>query len=430
MHSRKIEELKNIEINPLRLSPSIGAAIFFLGIKNAVVLLHGAVGCASFEKVTLTKHYRENIPIVTTALNEYGAILGGTDFLISGIKNVSEKIKPDFIGILSSGLTETSGEDVFSRLLEFKKTLSRDFPAFVYASTPDFKGGLEDGYRDAMIAFLKDFLEKNKFKGKNLKKSVNVFCPSSCTPQDFLELREVIECYGYRPLMVPDLGTSLDGHLDKDGYLQATSGGFDIKDGFNLLGSEFNILAGSSLKNIKDELSMLTGLETFYFPNLSGLKNTDAFFRLLSKFSGRQIPEKYARHRRQLMDAYLDSHFYFSGKNIAIALSEDWADSFSTVYSEIGANIEICVTTRLNNDIKRRCTKYFEGDLDLLDNYTDLDLIISNSNAKFYAKNLGIPLFKTGFPVIDCLGNGFKHYILYKGAINLVTECANLLDAD
>ncbi|MCL4498054.1 MAG: nitrogenase iron-molybdenum cofactor biosynthesis protein NifN [Deltaproteobacteria bacterium] len=424
--------IKNIEINPLQASSSLGAAMFFLGINNAVVLMHGAVGCASFDKVTLTKHFRENIPIVTTALNEYGAILGGTDFLTSGIKNIYEKMKPDFIGIASSGLTETSGEDIAGIIRDFKEKQDLPFSKIIYAGTPDYKGSLEDGYMQAMLALLEDFSGKETYKtfkkSKKLTKSVNVFCPVSFTPQDFLELREAVGYFDLKPVMIPDLGLSLDGHLDERGYLQTTADGLGIKDMENIHNSEFNIVIGLSLGNAVKSISELTGLATYYFPNVCGLKNSDKLFNLLSELSGKEIPEKYKRQRRQLMDAYLDTHFYFLGKDIALALGIDLLDSFSMIYSEMGANLKIGISTKFSNDIKYRFLNFYEGDLDLLDNYRNVDLIVSNSNAGFYVKDFRIPLLKAGFPLIDEIGHGYKHYILYRGAVNLAVESANLLN--
>ncbi|MHB8232417.1 MAG: nitrogenase iron-molybdenum cofactor biosynthesis protein NifN [bacterium] len=424
---------KNIEINPLKASSSLGAAFFFLGLKNSVVLMHGAVGCASFDKVTLTKHFRENIPIVTTALNESGAILGGSDFLRAGIKNVYEKMKPDFIGVASSGLTETNGEDLGKIIGDFKEKQGLPFSKVIYAGTPDYKGGLEDGYMQAMLALLRDFSSKETHKlfkksKKPVKKSVNVFCPLSFTPQDFLELREVIDYFDLKPVMIPDLGLSLDGHLDERGYLQTTADGLCVKDAEDINNSEFNIVIGLSLGSVVESISELTGLTTYYFPNVCGLKNSDKFLNLLSKLTAGEIPEKYKRQKRQLMDTYLDAHFYFSGKDIALALGIDLLDSFSTIYSEIGANLKIGISTKVEGDIKHRFLNLYEGDLDMLGSYRNVDLVVSNSNAKFYTERLEIPLLKAGFPIIDEIGHSFKHYILYKGAINLAIESANLLN--
>ena len=99
----------------------------------------------------------------------------------------------------------------------------------------------------------------------------------------------------------------------------------------------------------------------------AGLKNSDKLFNLLSELSGKEIPEKYKRQRRQLMDAYLDTHFYFLGKDIALALGIDLLDSFSMIYSEMGANLKIGISTKFSDDIKYRFLNFCEGDLDLLE---------------------------------------------------------------
>jgi nitrogenase molybdenum-iron protein NifN len=433
-----MKTLKPIEINPLKTSSSLGAAIVFLGVNNAVALMHGSQGCASFDKVLLTKHYRENIPIMTTVLNETGAILGGSEFLKAGVINIAEKIKPAFIGITSTGLTEVNGEDIVSTMKELKNELNA-YPDMrvVYVSTPDYTGTLEAGYKNAVLALIKEFAKKKKdFAASNSNKNkkrlrANIFCPFSFTSIDFLELREVLEYFGITPVMIPDLGASMDGHLDVQGYLQTTADGIDIKDIATISSNDLNIVIGLSLLQLVEPLNEITGLKTHYFPNVSGLKNTDNFFNFLSKLTSLDIPEKYKRQRRQLMDAYLDSHFYFSGKNIAMALGADLLDSFSAIYGEIGASLEIGITTMTDDRLKGRFEIYEEGDLDLLDELIetkgDIDLIISNSNAKYYAEKSGIPLFKAGFPIIDEIGYNFKHHILYRGSANLTYETANML---
>jgi nitrogenase molybdenum-iron protein NifN len=518
-----MENLKNIEINPLKTSSSLGAVIVFLGIKNAVVLMHGSQGCASFDKVTLTKHYRENIPVYTTALNELGAILGGSSYLKAGVKNIADKINPAFIGVTSTGLSEVNGEDICATFNELKKELkesaSYDGLNVAYVSTPDYDGNFEEGYKNAILSLLQTFCiddaeetadaeegnntniakikykeqneeqnneqneeqntvsnkdngnsranslsciaeaekrcktidknnignirnisdyksdDKNKNNGANDIKNIraNVFCPFSFTAMDFLELRELLEDFGITPVMLPDLGTSMDGHLDENGYLQTTSGGTDIEDLKKAGLNNLNIIIGNSLKSLIAPVKKITGLNTYYFSNVSGLKNTDLFFKFLEEISLKNTPERYKRQKRQLMDAYLDTHFYFLGKNIAIAEGIDILDSFSEVLCEVGANIKIGVTTsKAYENLKNRFEILAEGDIDLFSELIKsdddgIDLVISNSNAGYTAEKIGAPILKVGFPLIDRIGHNFKHYILYKGSANLVYESANLL---
>jgi len=53
--SHKIE--KPLQVNPIRLSQPMGAVLAFLGIDGCMPLMHGGMGCTSFTKVFLTRHF-------------------------------------------------------------------------------------------------------------------------------------------------------------------------------------------------------------------------------------------------------------------------------------------------------------------------------------------------------------------------------------
>ena len=61
---------KYCTVNPLKMSPSIGAALAFMGVDNSMPLLHGSQGCTSFGLVLFVRHFREAIPMQTTAMSE------------------------------------------------------------------------------------------------------------------------------------------------------------------------------------------------------------------------------------------------------------------------------------------------------------------------------------------------------------------------
>ena len=75
---------KYCTVNPLKMSPSIGAALAFLGVDNSMPLLHGSQGCTSFGLVLFVRHFREAIPMQTTAMSEVATVLGGLDNLGAG----------------------------------------------------------------------------------------------------------------------------------------------------------------------------------------------------------------------------------------------------------------------------------------------------------------------------------------------------------
>ncbi|MEO1561782.1 MAG: nitrogenase component 1, partial [Cyanobacteria bacterium J06632_19] len=58
---------KPVIVNPLKQSQPLGATLAFLGLKGMIPLLHGSQGCTAFAKVILVRHFREAIPLSTTA---------------------------------------------------------------------------------------------------------------------------------------------------------------------------------------------------------------------------------------------------------------------------------------------------------------------------------------------------------------------------
>src|SRR5574337_866051 len=103
---------KACAVNPLKLSQPIGAALAFLGINKCIPLLHGSQGCTSFGLVLFVRHFREMIPLQTTAMSEVTTILGGMENIEQAIMNIWNRNQPDIIGLASTGLTETKGDDV------------------------------------------------------------------------------------------------------------------------------------------------------------------------------------------------------------------------------------------------------------------------------------------------------------------------------
>ena len=142
---------KAAAVNPLKLSSPLGASLAFLGLKGMMPLFHGSQGCTAFAKVILVRHFREAIPMSTTAMTEVSTILGGEENISTAILTLAEKAKPDVIGLLTTGLTETRGDDMQRILKSFRADHPElDSLPIISVSTPDYKGAMQDGYAAAV----------------------------------------------------------------------------------------------------------------------------------------------------------------------------------------------------------------------------------------------------------------------------------------
>jgi nitrogenase molybdenum-iron protein NifN len=75
-------------------------------------MMHGSQGCTAFGKIFLIQHFREPIPLQTTAMDQVTSIMGADENVIEGLKTLAEKAQPALIGVVTTGLSETQGTDI------------------------------------------------------------------------------------------------------------------------------------------------------------------------------------------------------------------------------------------------------------------------------------------------------------------------------
>jgi len=415
---------KALAVNPLKQSQPLGASLAFLGIKGAIPLLHGSQGCTAFAKVLLVRHFREAIPLATTALNETSTILGGEDNVEQAILTLLEKNKPDLIGLCTTGLSETRGDDMNGILKQIRNRHPQlyDIPV-VFASTPDFRGALQDGYAAAVESLVRDL----PLPGEARPDQVTVLVGSAFAPGDVQEIKEIITAFGLKPIMVPDLSTSIDGHL-AESYSAVTTGGTTLAQLREIGCSVYTLALGDSMQLAAEILEQRFGIPYEVFPHLTGLAAVDNLLQGLADLSGHPVPDKYRRQRCQLQDAMLDTHFYFGRKRVALALEPDLLSAIAWFLHSMGAEIQSAVTTTKSPVLADLPVEFVViGDLeDFEQGAADADLLIANSNGKAIAQRLHKPLYRLGFPIYDRLGNGHRCTVGYRGSMELLFDLGNL----
>lgn len=404
-----------IVINPLKHSQSMGAAMAFQGVDNALPIIHGAQGCTFLGKVLLTKHFREPVALASTKLFAEEVVMGSDEKLIETAKGFIEKSRPEVIGILTSGLSEVKGDDTQGAI----KQLRNEYPdcRVLCVPTPDYEGGLETGYA-RVVEELTGYAEKSG----RMERQVNVLAGSHLTPADFSELREMIESFGLEPIMLPNL-SALDG--SREGISPLAVGGTRVADIARMGGSAFTIGIGMSMENAARSLKERFGIEYRVFEGLAGLEDTDAFIEVLSALSGRSVPEKYKRQRRVLVDGMRDAHSFYGNRAVCLALEPDLSLQYSKWLEEMGAVVALSVLPSSGpSAAKVRADEVRVGDLFSIEG--DFDILISNSHAVDTAKRLETALYQAGFPVYKIFGNNTKVTAGYRGTLTTMNEIANV----
>jgi nitrogenase molybdenum-iron protein NifN len=419
---------KACTVNPLKMSQPLGGALAFMGVRNAMPLLHGSQGCTSFGLVLFVRHFREAIPMQTTAMNEVATVLGGFENVEQAVVNIVNRTKPDLIGICSTGVTEMKGDDLAGFVKVIRKTHpGLDNVALVSVATPDFHGAFQDGWSNAVTALVDQLVKAPAPGAARDAKKLNVLPGCHLTPGDLDELRDIIEAFGLQPTFLPDIGGSLDGHVPDD-FTPTTHGGASVEDIAAMGTAAHTIAIGEQMRTAAIALEAKASVPYVVFDRLTGLSACDELMAHLARISGRPVPNKYRRQRSQLIDAMLDGHFSFGGKRIAIGAEPDLLFALGSWLTEMGCTVAAAVTTTASPLLERvPADEVLIGDLeDLETRAPGCDLLITHSHGRQMAERLAMPFHRMGIPTFDRLGAAHQVSVGYRGTRDLIFTIGNL----
>ncbi len=426
-----IHSKKALAVNPLKVSQTIGASLVFLGLNRSLPLMHGSQGCTAFGKVFFVRHFREPIPLQTTAMDQVSSIMGADENVIEALRTLSDKSKPDIIGLVTTGLSETQGCDIRRSVREFRAAHPEfDHVAVVPVNTPDYVGCLESGYALAIESLIETLVPESQIAGKR-PKQVNVLASAMLTPGDIEAIKEWVEAFGLRAIVVPDVGDSLDGHLVEAETSSLTIGGTPRTE-IEIMGeSTATLVIGPSLNKAANILQARTGVPDYRFNGLMGLDDCDAFTQALAEISGQPVPARIERQRAQLQDAMVDCHFMIGFVRVALAADPDLLGMQVRFLTSMGAEIVSAVTTHKHESLAALpVARVIVGDLEDMEKEAraaDAQLVIANSHAAETAQRLGLPLLRAGFPQYDFVGGYARTWVGYRGTRQTLFDLANLM---
>jgi nitrogenase molybdenum-iron protein NifN len=424
--------------NACKLCTPLGACLAFKGIEGAVPYLHGSQGCATYMRRYIISHYNEPIDIASSSLSEKHAVYGGGPNLKLGLTNVAAKYRPKLIGIATTCLTETIGDDVKMYLHQYAEDTkgSVGLPTFVNVSTPSYSGTHMEGFHAAIREVVAQLSE-----GGPRSAMVNLL-PGFVSSADYRLLAEIMADFGLGCTLLPDLSETMDGPALLE-YEKIQSGGTPIAAIKAMGRSQATIEFGPTLGTTGGTVLA----EKFSVPQHRigmpvGIRETDTFFSLVETISGRPTPEKYAKQRGRLVDAYVDGHKYVFGKRAVVYGEEDMIVGMCSFLAEIGIQPVLCASGGTSGKLKAAIAaatadtlteqpQVFEGmdffEISEMAEQMDLDLVVGHSKGYPLAKKLNIPLIRVGFPIHDRVGGQRILHLGYAGAQQLFDTVANAM---
>ncbi|WP_206036182.1 nitrogenase component 1 [Crateriforma spongiae] len=427
--------------NACKMCTPLGACLAFSGVEGCLPFLHGSQGCSTYIRRYLISHFREPMDIASSNFDEQSAIFGGQNNLSIGLRHVLESYRPKAVGIATTCLSETIGDDVSMFLNEFRSEQAGNtdlsIPPLIHASTPSYHGSHFDGYTEAVAAIVDTLAEG----GKRQDDLVNIL-PFIVSPADLRHLREIVHDFRLTPILTPDYSDRLDGPPWQQ-YQRIPDGGTPI-DMIRRCGTAAASIQLGDTPTGRTAAGILAAkfdVPAMVLPMPIGVRASDQMFGVLEKVSGRPTPQHHTAERGRLVDSYIDAHKYIFGKRAIVFGDEDFVVSTVGFLAEIGIQTVLCGSGGQSGTLKASINRIEMGPSepprviegvdfeDLTEAAADVhaDLMIGHSKGYKLARQLGIPLVRIGLPVHDRFGASRMLHVGYRGTQQLFDRIVNTL---
>ncbi|MBF0303355.1 MAG: nitrogenase [Desulfamplus sp.] len=398
--------------NACKLCTPLGAALAFQGIEGCVPLLHGSQGCSTYMRRYLISHFKEPVDIASSNFTEETAIFGGGANLKLAIENITRQYSPAMIGIATTCLSETIGDDVPMLIDSIKNVES--LPELVHVSTASYTGTHIDGFHQAVKAVVDKFnpesvmsVEQKRCEDSSYvleasdgeqiifgeQTTLNCF-PGMLSNEDIRHLKEIFLAMSINAVILPDYCERLDGEpwfeyqiIQKGGTkvsairtMHKSVGSIELG---RILAAKQNSKQSGSKENLKESCSKVKSKignssfvkkgdfvkngdkqsagqllsDRFGVPCMGvgfpiGVKETDLFFDALEKLTGKAVPDTFISERGRLIDSYIDCNKYLSGKRAVVYGEEDLVVGVASFLSEIGVVPVLCASGGKSGSLK------------------------------------------------------------------------------
>lgn len=428
---------RNVSENPCNMCMPLGGIIAFKGVEGAMALVHGSQGCATYMRRTIAEHYNEPVDVASSSLNEKGTVYGGEENLHKGLDNVLKVYQPQLVGIMTTCLAETIGEDIDRMALEYLQHSQREGFPVVTVPTPGYGGTHTDGYFLTLKRIVAKLVQKTQPHSR-----INVIIPH-ISPADIRELKRILDLKGIQYTLLPDYSDTLDGPYSHS-YPRITAGGTPLKDIVAMGGAKATIEFATTVEEAYSPGSFLEkeyAVPLFRLPLPIGIKNTDAFLETLTRITGKSSPKLLVEERGRLLDGMIDSHKHnFQGRAVIFGEPEQVL-ALTDIARENGIVPLVLATGSRSKKFKEllgEALKPGQKNYVVLED-TDfsqirekcreqgINVALGNSDGKYLTEKEGIPLVRVGFPIHDRMGAQRLLSLGYQGSLTLLDRITNTL---
>ena len=433
--------LVNLNTNPCKMCMPMGSVSAFYGISKSMSILHGSQGCSTYIRRHMATHYNEPVDIASSSLTEEGTVFGGTKNLLKGLENLIKLYNPEVIGVSTTCLAETIGEDVPAIIKQFKDEHPEVTATIIPVVSPGYSGSQYEGFFRALHAIV-----RHVPMNATPNNVVNIIT-GHLSAADTRALKLLLDASGLEYVLLPDLSQNLDGGHEDD-YNRLPQYGTTLARIGLMAGARMTLELAPFCPDGYSPGAYLR--DTYGVPLLRmnlpvGLRDTDAFIATLEARGG-AIPATVREERARYLDAMIDAHKYNAQSRVAVFGEPDMVLALVRASCENGAVPVVAATgsrcaafeKTLAPDMAQATETQFSGDYDIL-NFADFaaienallarkaNLMLGNSDGRRIEERHHVPLLRYGFPIHDRVGGQRTRMLFYDGSLSLMEATANAM---
>lgn len=419
----------------------MGAVTALYGIRGCMSILHGSQGCATYIRRHMATHYNEPVDVASSSLTEQGTVFGGEENLLRGIDNLIAQYHPEVVGVATTCLAETIGEDVGAILHKYRSSHPNSKVKLLSVASPGYGGTQNEGYFRALRSVLEQVeMERSSHSG------INIITPH-ISPADTRWLKDLLNFSGLSYVLLPDLSENLDG-VHAPVYDRLPNQGTSLEQISAMAGAQMTIELSQFVEPELSPAQYLYDIHQVPFVRLGlpvGIEATDTFINVLEDL-GATFPPALEQERGRLADTMIDAHKYCADARTAVFGEPDLVAACVGLCLENGtiplvaAAGSVCpsLSQALLEPMSRGAALWFEQDpivcsdcdfeqIEALCLSQKVNLMIGNSDGRRISHRQHIPLIRLGFPIHDRVGGQHVRMLGYTASQQLVEQIANTM---
>lgn len=432
----------NLNVNPCKMCVPMGAVTALYGIKKCMSILHGSQGCSTYIRRHMATHYNEPVDIASSSLTEQGTVFGGEKNLLAGLENLMRLYEPEVIGIATTCLAETIGEDVPAIVHKFYELHpERREVRILNVSTAGYAGTQYEGFFRALYAVVSQVEMKTEPNER-----INIIT-GYLSPADTRYLKELLDEMELKYILLPDLSENLDGGHETE-YHRLPQSGTSLADIACMAGARHTIELSHFVRSDSSPAEFLQQNYGVPYTRLDlpvGIRGMDALTAELVRLGGKRTT-RIAKARARYLDAMVDSHKYNALGRAVVFGEPDFVQAVVRLCRENGLVPVAALTgavcpefaAALEPEMAAAAETQFvehyqvEDDADfaraeILARELGANLLIGNSDGRRVAEKLHLPLIRASFPIHDEIGGQRVRTIGYGGSLMFLDRMANAL---